>query len=190
MAKEIELLKLKLGHNFYWSPNNETIEEISFNKDKEQFEKRIYEVNKLKAVGIEKEFTDFKVQKISQLEKIDNIESLDFSQYWISTYDKSIQKVLKTFNLFKHKYSIPVEWIVWDRIEIQADTLEEAIRYFQERKDYIPLGTEGEYIEGTFKISGDDESFDIDDIVRNLKEYWNFNDALETNIEENEEATK
>lgn len=49
------------------------------------------------------------------------------------------------------KYKIPVEWAVYDTVEIEADTLEEAIKKFDETIDYIPLGTEPEYIDGSYQ---------------------------------------
>ena len=37
------------------------------------------------------------------------------------------------------KFSIPVTWSVWDKIEVEAETIEDAIRYVKEHIDEIPL---------------------------------------------------
>ena len=50
------------------------------------------------------------------------------------------------------KFSIPVTWQVWDKVEVEAETIEEAIKYVKNNIDEIPLGTEPEYIDGTYKI--------------------------------------
>lgn len=38
------------------------------------------------------------------------------------------------------KFNIPVTWEVWDVVEVEAETLEEAIKYVKENLDTIPLG--------------------------------------------------
>ena len=50
------------------------------------------------------------------------------------------------------KFSIPVTWQVWDKVKVEAETIEEAIEYVKNNIDEIPLGTEPEYIDGTYKI--------------------------------------
>ena len=44
------------------------------------------------------------------------------------------------------KFSIPVTWQVWDKVEVEAETIEEAIEYVKNNIDEIPLGTDGEEI--------------------------------------------
>lgn len=39
------------------------------------------------------------------------------------------------------KYYVPVMWEVWDKVEVQADSLEEAVKYVKQHEDTIPLGT-------------------------------------------------
>ena len=69
-------------------------------------------------------------------------------------------------------FSIPVEWVVTETLQIKADSLEEAIEFINNNADEIPLGDEPAYIDGTYKISAD-EDYDMDTqkIKRNLEAY-------------------
>lgn len=53
----------------------------------------------------------------------------------------------------KQTFKIPVEWTVYDTVEIEAESLEEAIKIFDETIDDIPLPTKPEYLNGTFQRS-------------------------------------
>ena len=78
------------------------------------------------------------------------------------------------------KFSIPVTWSVWDKIEVKAETIEDAIRYVKEHIDEIPLGTEPEYIDGTYRIDdGDDGENSVEDTVKYLKECWNLSGGID-----------
>lgn len=78
------------------------------------------------------------------------------------------------------KFSIPVTWSVWDKIEVKAETIEDAIKYVKENIDEIPLGTEPEYIEGSYKIEdGYDGENDIERTVKHLKENWNLSGGID-----------
>jgi hypothetical protein len=46
------------------------------------------------------------------------------------------------------KYKIPCSWVMSGTVEIEADTVGEAIL----KAEYAPLPTESEYIEGSFAI--------------------------------------
>lgn len=50
------------------------------------------------------------------------------------------------------KYFIPVTWEVSDYVEVQAKSLKEAYEYVKDNLDEIPLGTEPEYIDGSYRI--------------------------------------
>ena len=77
------------------------------------------------------------------------------------------------------KFSIPITWTVWDKIEVEAETIEEAIQYVKDNLDTIPLGTEPEYIDGSYKIEdGNNGESDIEETVRYLKEYWNLSGGI------------
>ena len=78
------------------------------------------------------------------------------------------------------KFSIPVTWSVCDKIEVEAETIEDAIRYVKEHIDEIPLGTEPEYIYGTYRIDdGDDGENSVEDTVKYLKEFWNLSGGID-----------
>lgn len=78
------------------------------------------------------------------------------------------------------KFSIPVTWEVWDKIEVEAETIEEAIQYVKDNLDTIPLGSEPEYIDGSYKIEdGNNGESDIEETVHYLKEYWNLSGGID-----------
>lgn len=78
------------------------------------------------------------------------------------------------------KFSIPVTWEVWDKIEVEAETIEEAIQYVKDNLDTIPLGSESEYIDGSYKIEdGNNGESDIEETVHYLKEYWNLSGGID-----------
>lgn len=49
------------------------------------------------------------------------------------------------------KFKIPVEWSVYGVVEIEADSIEEAVDKFDETIDDIPLPDRSEYINDSFK---------------------------------------
>lgn len=53
----------------------------------------------------------------------------------------------------KKNWIIPVEWSVYSTVQVEADTLEEAIAKFNEHIDDIPLPADCEYIDGSFMCS-------------------------------------
>lgn len=55
------------------------------------------------------------------------------------------------------KFRVPVEWSVYDFVEVESDNFEEAIKYVIDNRDMIPLGTEPEYIDGSYKINSEDD---------------------------------
>lgn len=80
----------------------------------------------------------------------------------------------------KKKFSIPVTWEVWDKVEVYAESIEEAIQYVRDNLDTIPLGTEPEYIDGSYKIEdGDNGEADMADTIKHLKEYWNLSGGID-----------
>ena len=70
------------------------------------------------------------------------------------------------------KFSVPVTWQVWDMIEVEgAETIEEAIQYVKDNIDEIPLGTEPEYIDGSYKIDdGNNGEASVEETVKYLKD--------------------
>lgn len=78
------------------------------------------------------------------------------------------------------QFSIPVVWQVWDKVIVEAETIEDAIHYIKENIDDIPLGTEPEYIDNSYRIDdGQDGQASIDETVRYLKEYWNLSGGID-----------
>lgn len=49
------------------------------------------------------------------------------------------------------KFKIPVEWSVYGVVEIEANSIEEAVNKFDETIDDIPLPDQSEYIDDSFK---------------------------------------
>ena len=79
----------------------------------------------------------------------------------------------KGFVLLKDYY-IPVTWQVWDKVKIESSSLKEAIKYVKEHIDEIPLGTEPEYIDGSYQIDdGDSGEATVEETLQHLKKYWN-----------------
>ena len=50
----------------------------------------------------------------------------------------------------KQTFKIPVSWEMHGIVEIEADSLDEAIQVFDDTSDNIPLPKESEYIDGSF----------------------------------------
>lgn len=78
------------------------------------------------------------------------------------------------------KFSIPVIWQVWDKVEVEAESIEDAVRYVKENIETIPLGTEPEYIDGSYQIDdGADGQESIKNTVKYLKDYWNLSGGID-----------
>ncbi len=69
-------------------------------------------------------------------------------------------------------FSIPVEWVVTENIEVKANSLEEAVRFVVDNYDEIPCGEDASFVDGTYRITGDDDfDGDISKVTENLKTY-------------------
>ena len=51
---------------------------------------------------------------------------------------------------------VAVTWEMCGYVDIDADTMEEAMEKFNNESDYIKLPTNGEYVDGSFELSSDD----------------------------------
>jgi hypothetical protein len=71
---------------------------------------------------------------------------------------------VKEVNACMETFKIPVEWSVYATVEIEAESLEEAIRIFDETIDDIPLPTDPNYIDDSFKRCSQDTGKLEDDI--------------------------
>lgn len=51
---------------------------------------------------------------------------------------------------------VAVTWEMCGYVDIDAETMEEAMKKFNEESDYIALPTDGEYVDGSFQLSSND----------------------------------
>lgn len=51
---------------------------------------------------------------------------------------------------------VAVTWEMCGYVDIDADTMEEAMEKFNNESDYIKLPTNGEYVDGSFQLTSDD----------------------------------
>lgn len=51
---------------------------------------------------------------------------------------------------------LAVTWEMCGYVDVEADTLEEAMEKFYDECDYIKLPNDGEYVDGSFQLSTDD----------------------------------
>ena len=66
------------------------------------------------------------------------------------------------------------------RRKSKIKTIEEAIEYVKNNINEIPLGTEPEYIDGTYKIDdGKDGEKSIEETVKYLRKYWNLSGGID-----------
>lgn len=54
------------------------------------------------------------------------------------------------------KYIIPVEWSVYSTVSVEAGSLAEAKKKFDEKIDELPLCLGPQYIEGSYHCTADD----------------------------------
>lgn len=56
------------------------------------------------------------------------------------------------------KIKLPVTYSVCGFVEVEADSIESAVDYFEENVDHIPLplDVETEYVEGSYELSSKD----------------------------------
>ena len=57
------------------------------------------------------------------------------------------------------KWKIPVTWEVCGYVYVDADTLEEAMETARDDEGVIPLPTESDYVDGSWRLSETDENF-------------------------------
>lgn len=55
----------------------------------------------------------------------------------------------------KKTWKIPVTWEVCGEVDIEANSLEEAVEIFKEKMDEVPLPSESYYVDGSFKLTTD-----------------------------------
>ena len=57
------------------------------------------------------------------------------------------------------KINLPVTWEAFGIVEIEANSIEEAVNYFNENSDYINMPKNSEYVDGSFRLSESDPDF-------------------------------
>lgn len=57
------------------------------------------------------------------------------------------------------KIKLPVTWEAFGIVEIEANSIEEAVNYFNENSDYINMPKNSEYVDGSFRLSENDPDF-------------------------------
>lgn len=55
----------------------------------------------------------------------------------------------------KKTWKIPVTWEVCGEVDIEANSLEEAVEIFKEKMDEVPLPSESYYIDGSFRLTSE-----------------------------------
>lgn len=55
----------------------------------------------------------------------------------------------------KKTWKIPVTWEVCGEVDIEANSLEEAVEIFKEKSDEIPLPEQSFYVDDSFKLTTD-----------------------------------
>ena len=57
------------------------------------------------------------------------------------------------------KIKLPVTWEAFGIVEIEANSIEDAVNYFNENSDYINMPKNSEYVDGSFRLSESDPDF-------------------------------
>ena len=57
------------------------------------------------------------------------------------------------------KIKLPVTWEAFGIVEIEANSIEEAVNYFNETSDYLNMIENSEYVDGSFRLSESDPDF-------------------------------
>ena len=72
------------------------------------------------------------------------------------------------------KYNLPVNYSVWGLVQVEADSLEDAVIYYFEHQDEIPLPPldEVEYVDGSDYLDGSQENQSVKGVVHWLNEFW------------------
>lgn len=55
----------------------------------------------------------------------------------------------------KKTWKIPVTWEVCGEVDIEANSLEEAVEIFKEKMDEMPLPSESYYVDGSFRLTSE-----------------------------------
>lgn len=68
-----------------------------------------------------------------------------------------------------------MEWAVFGTIEIEAESLEDALKIFCKTENEIELPTERDYIEDSFKLSTDASPYiNIEATAKEIRDYYEY----------------
>lgn len=75
----------------------------------------------------------------------------------------------------KKVFKLPVEWSVFGTIEIEAESLEDALKIFCKTENETGLPKESDYIEDSFQLSTESSPFtDIKETAKELRDYYEY----------------
>lgn len=75
----------------------------------------------------------------------------------------------------KKIFKLPVEWASYGTIEIEAESLEDALKIFCKTENEIELPTERDYIDGSFKMSTDASPYiNIEATAKEIRDYYEY----------------
>jgi hypothetical protein len=57
-------------------------------------------------------------------------------------------------------FKIPVEWSSYGTVEVEAETLKDALKMFHEHEDEFELPKDEDYMDGSFKASYSDDEME------------------------------
>jgi len=57
----------------------------------------------------------------------------------------------------KKDFVFPIYWEMMGKLKVQADSLEEAMKWVEEHEEEIELDPDADYIDGTFEVEEDEE---------------------------------
>jgi len=57
------------------------------------------------------------------------------------------------------KFKLPVTWEVSGFLEVEAESLKEAIVYFENNSDNLPLPDDFDYVDGSYDLSCHEEEY-------------------------------
>lgn len=88
-------------------------------------------------------------------------------------------------------FTIPVEWVMTENIDIRANSLREAVDFILNNADAFPLGKEAEYVDGTWKMAADESvEGSTDEILETLESYGKGCGYGEREAKKNDKVTK
>lgn len=71
-------------------------------------------------------------------------------------------------------------WEMFDFLEIEAETIDEAVQWVKDHRDDIPLGANASYVDGTYHIDdGKNGDATVEETVKTLREYWDLADGID-----------